>query len=291
MPLRRRAAVLAAWGLGLVLYLGEQEKELLSVIEKRGNATHALVSLLSVGGFEGHMAMPMYVASALRLGCSMRQHGLADGTRDWLLLVVDELRDLPPADREALELNGWRLVHVRCLPLWHHWSYLNNRYNNACMFSKLWLWAIEGYETIHYIDLDMLMVGDPTPFMAERGPLKMVPDKSVGFNAGLIVLSPNATVFRQMVDIIASTRSKHRELAEQTFLNEFMEGAIDPLPLNYTAEVSSVEWSTMPILLHFIGNDKPWYKDRCTAPEMRNACALWAATPLNGPQCTPTNKT
>jgi lipopolysaccharide biosynthesis glycosyltransferase len=160
------------------------------------------------------------------------------------------------------------------------------------MFSKLWLWALEAhYDTVIYIDSDMLMVGDPTPLMRERGPLQMVPDRgSMGvFNAGLIVLTPNVTLFGLMVDAMGRDKA-HHEQAEQNFLNEYMKGAIGALSLNFTGEVGSTPDSInddtvdahRAILLHFIGENKPWNQDNCDRSNMHRVCAIWTQTPLNG---------
>ena len=256
-------------------------------------ATRAVVSLLSVAGFEGHTQLGGFVDAAERLGCSLAP---SDAHHDRLMLVVDPLRDLGATHRARIEASGWTLVDAPCLPRGaSRWSFLNSRYNNACLFSKLWLWALSAYTAgVLYVDLDMLALRpDAVPrLFADALPLNasglgMPADSLPGrFNAGLLLLRPEPARFGALLR--DSARFAYHELAEQAFLNAAFAGHIQALPAGRVVcvdETRPLRIGQDALLLHYISNYKPWWMCGAQTKEgpLADACALWA----RAAQCSP----
>jgi len=287
-PFRRH--VIAATGAVLflavaLLFLSSKEHYADEKLILSAKSSRALVSILSLAGVEGYVSLSLYVELALKVACSFKRW--AHNNTDMVLLLVDEFHDLDPSYRSALEATGWTLLRVPCLPRHHRWSAFANRYSNTCMFSKLWLWALDMYHTVVYVDLDMLFVGDPRVDSLDCGgePLAMVLDEGYTaalsydyFNAGFVLLRPDKERFHRM---LADIRGDIPELAEQDFLNEYFKGSIQGLPAVYNMHVGQpgLAQNSAAVLVHFIAENKPWRPDRCADPQIQPLCELWHRAP------------
>ena len=113
-------------------------------------------------------------------------------------------------------------------------------------YSKLTLWALDrrGVRTAVYLDADTLVRRPldelfrlPFAFAAVPDVYARAPGYALDFNAGVLVLRPNSTVFADMVARIASARYPALE-AEQAFLNVYFGAEAARLPYAYNANLA-----------------------------------------------------
>lgn len=174
----------------------------------------------------------------------------------------------------------------------------------AFCWSKLGLWALEGYDVVIYMDADMLLVGDIAPLLSMipgPGLLAAVPSckcwceeecdytSAVGrgcpgkhhFNAGLLVLRPSREEFASMQRALAAA-TREFPFAEQDFLNQHFEGRVVPLPAAFNALKHALRnpkhASELPlercVALHFV-MAKPWERASRLEEEFEELHALW----------------
>merc|ERR1719238_1865398 len=142
-----------------------------------------------------------YLRGALVLGSSIRTF---DSTRDMVALVTDKV---PSEWHASLTVAGWTVQVVPELEeFWwgrsdecsHYAQDQGERWGH--MATKLRLWELTQYKRVLYLDADTVLTGPVaqtfetvTTFAAEA------PKYHAHFNAGVLLLTPSASVFRELV--------------------------------------------------------------------------------------------
>lgn len=262
--------------------------------QDRNSTSVALVSMLSLDGPEGLWDSSNYILAARKLAVSFRNFS----DLDMVLLVVDDWALMSTGNMIALQDAGWWIQKVPGISPPHQ-GWFVNRYYNTKVFSKLHLWRLVAYEHVLYVDLDMLFVGDPIPMLHQpvnsTCALGMALDlgKTDYFNAGAIMVAPRLTEFDQLMRGLSSLEH-NAQLAEQDYLNSYYQGRICSIPGTYNTQVSN--WgqsdgvindesyrkngfflsSGEPIvLIHYIGNNKPWNAQACNTGGFKLLCSFW----------------
>jgi hypothetical protein len=208
-----------------------------------------------------------YAMAARVLAHSIAQYSQADR----LLLVTE---DVPAHVVADLERDGWQCRPVTAidsplLPTHPRWRYT---------FTKLELWHQLDYDTLVYLDLDMVVMNADLDRLFDmcppERPMCAASDMvaSTGFNSGMMVIHPDAHTYQAMLDAMAETFSF--DGADQGFLNAFFhwfepdDNQVGALPLRYNAEVrlyyvfNEQLWKATfhdePVVLHYNFGDKPW---------------------------------
>ena len=244
----------------------------------------ALASYLSLTGVEGVGSSHLYVLCAQRLALSWKRNVPAESREeyDMVLLVTDPYNLLTHKAASTLRDVGWKLIHVD--PLYGKPSasrYLSqNRYTHTAQFTKLLLWTFEGYEHILYLDADMLVVRDLILAISRYN----VTEHTLGathsgdgfhmINAGLLLIHPSVEVYDSMIKASMFT-DYNVEYQEQAFLDVYWgNNRTVWLPAQVNEYVTNV--SAGCIVLHFLGNNKPW--NICPDPIVHTwACNEWSS--------------
>jgi alpha-N-acetylglucosamine transferase len=254
----------------------------------------ALVSLLTVEGPHAWWAQNKYIASAQKLACSFRKHS----DLDMVLLVVDEYHTLRETDMGRLRDSGWMVHRVQSgsVPKSGAW----NTYYSAKLFSKFLIWRLTMYEQILYTDLDSLFIHSPnslfkTSITNENPAMALDVSYRHYFNAGVIMLKPSENEFQRLVAAM-NGNTNSGEFAEQDFLNIFYHGRMIQLDKRFNTQVCSKEekgclndrvmgflpfeeWletgRNTTVLLHFVGENKPWNLKNCVAQGIVQLCMYW----------------
>jgi lipopolysaccharide biosynthesis glycosyltransferase len=160
-------------------------------------------------------------------------------------------------------------------------------YNHAHLYTKLHLWNLVDFSKILYFDLDTLPIA---PFHALftiplHGPLfvGMVNDMGLAsspddmlspFNAGVIILHPDAVLIQALLDNI-TVLPYNSALADQSYLNAFFAGQITALPSTYNAMLSDCAvWPSKVTIVHYTWI-KPWESWSCFWNGVGDMAALW----------------
>ena len=253
---------------------------------------HALVSLLTVEGPQAWWAQRKYISSAKKLAHSFRKHS----DLDMVLMVVDEFHTLHEADEKRLRDSGWTIHRVQSgiVPKSEVW----NRFYSPKLFTKLLAWRLTMYEQVLYTDLDALFVHSPAHLfqmrLSNESPA-MVLDTTHRhyFNAGVIMLRPSEDEYQRLVAAMDSN-TQSGDSAEQDFLNIFYHSRIVQLDKRFNTQVCAKEekgclndrvMGYMPfeewagadktVILHFIGDNKPWNLHNCMAQGIVQLCLYW----------------
>ena len=249
----------------------------------------AVVSMLSMEGAPSDT--PMYIESAIQLAMGINRLNQID----LILMVVDTKKRLSPlAARTLARRSGWNICRVPAIdgPASNH--HITNRFLDAKMYSKLHVWSFVEYELALFLDLDTMVIRPLEPVFGKLSQLSPAPiamgyDKfphnassTTGFNAGVMLVRPNATLFRELTASI-STLEHDPSMAEQNYLNAFFRGRVRPLPFAFNAMVSvkhdlphfwNSHWQSM-VILHY--TCKPWNYANCIRDDIVDLCLLWHA--------------
>ena len=254
---------------------------------------HALVSLLSVEGPQAWWSQQRYISAAEKLASSFREHS----TLDMVLLVVDEYGALRKKDERRLSASGW-MVHRMRNGIMPNYGRGWNRYYNAKLFSKLWVWRLTMYEQILYTDLDTLFIHSPYQLfhmrLSPQTPAMVLdPTQHHYFNAGVIVLRPGEDEYQRLISAMNANEHQRGEFAEQDFLNIFYHGRIVRLDARFNRQVCAAEGclndkvlgpgmtfdespaKNSAIILHFVGDNKPWNIQNCIHQNIVQLCLFW----------------
>jgi len=172
-----------------------------------------------------------YLRGALVLGTSIRTF---DSARDLVCLVTTAV---PREWRSALQVVGWNVVQVEELeePWWAK-SAECSRFDGdqgerwGHMATKLRLWQLEQYARVLYLDADAALTGSASDvfasvsgFGAER------PRFHSHFNAGVLLLSPSAATFAELLALGAQPPKRIFnnvvDCTEQGLLNAYFNGS------------------------------------------------------------------
>ena len=256
---------------------------------------YALVSLLSVEGPQAWWSQQKYISAAEKLAASFRKHS----NLDMVLLVIDEYGVLRKKDERRLSSSGWAVHRLRSgiVPQYGGW----NRYHSAKLFSKLWVWRLAMYEQILYTDLDTLFIHSPHQLfhmrVSTQSPaMALDPTRKHYFNAGVVLLRPSEDEYQRLISAMdANSHSSSGENAEQDFLNIFYHGRIVQLDSRFNKQVCAEEEKgclndrvlgprttfdesaakETTVILHFVGDNKPWHIQHCVQQSIVQLCLFW----------------
>ena len=201
---------------------------------------YAVVSLLTMG-------LTHYVQSAVKLAKSLRFWKIK---ADLIMLVIE----MPSANyRKDLEDTGWNICHV---PVIEGNTTVSSVFLQTKMYSKLNAWALIEYDAILYVDSDTLVIRDPSPLFhthlpaMEKAGLTLGaawdrPQPAKNFNAGVLLLIPSISTFRQLQSSIL-TVPHNPYMAEQALLNAIFfrndsrHLSFYVLPFIYNANIASI---------------------------------------------------
>jgi glycogenin glucosyltransferase len=143
-------------------------------------------------------------------------------------------------------------------------------------YTKLTIWSMEAYQRVVYLDADMLVMRSIDElFDVDLGDARFAaapdvfpPDR---FNAGLLVVEPDISVFQRMIERLPSLKSY--DGGDTGFLNAYFPDwyslpAPNRLPFTYNAQ-RTMYWFTRSQpgywealgdikVLHFSSSPKPW---------------------------------
>ena len=229
-------------------------------------------------------------------------------------LLVMVTPDVDADVRQVLRDDGIQVVQVAPLRPAGHGAYANARF--AQVWTKLAVWSLTDFERVVFLDADMLVVRnmdelfdmeidtvhDPGPSVAAAHACRCNPLRIPSyprdwipanchytsgvaaadyFNAGLLVLRPDADVFADMIARLAGLTDLTGFLfAEQDFLNDYFRDRWVPLPYVYNAlKTLSVQhpdlWHLPDVRnIHFI-IDKPWARRPGSDDPYLDLTRLW----------------
>ena len=281
---RHVAATVLAAGVFFLCSLDLLRQDLTSDVELLYIRRYALMSYLSMTGIEGISQSKYFVQGAQRLAKSWMRHVPVEGRGeyDMVLLVADPYSLLNAGSMALLREVGWILIKVD--PVYgtpSAPSYLaQNRYTHTAQFTKLRMWTFERYEHILYIDSDMLVVRNilPTISTYQNATSKMlgvaVYRNPHEFNAGVLFITPSMAEFEEMSKVIL-TLTYDLLFQEQAFLQVYWHWTNRTfwMPAEMNQEVHELTEQCM--VMHFVGNFKPWAICPPVEPMYEKACREW----------------
>lgn len=213
-----------------------------------------------------------YVRGQAVLAYSLKKHL---GRQDVVLILFYLENTLQDLEMQYLVRAGWDMLVMlpNLLPM-----KLPSRESYAALFAKLWIFAMDQFETVVLLDADMMATDDIGELFYDRRSEKIYfaacRDNMFGnwvtdINAGLLLVHPNVTVFRHLINTaMEEWNSYETEQAEQGFLNYFIRhkcpSCLKRLSMDYNANY--VVYQNYPDLwegqankiIHFT-TQKPFY--------------------------------
>jgi inositol phosphorylceramide glucuronosyltransferase 1 len=111
-------------------------------------------------------------------------------------------------------------------------------------YTKLHIWTLDtlGIKSLVYLDADTLVRRNFDELFTLPFTFAAVPDVytfrfELGFNAGMLFIRPNSTIFEDMLSKLAEARYDHGG-AEQAFLNVYFAAQVVKLPYSYNANLA-----------------------------------------------------
>lgn len=168
-----------------------------------------------------------YVTGALVLLWGIVNYGQIGSAH--LICIVTEA--VSASARKHLEVAGWEVVVVSTIES-NSSDIVEEKWRQQ--FSKLHLFSLTHYRQILYLDSDTIVKGSLERAWACTAPLCGAPDvfHPVFFNCGVLVLTPNKTELRILLDALPRLPAHE---SEQSALNEYFLQRFQPLhfPLNF----------------------------------------------------------
>lgn len=180
-----------------------------------------------------------YVLAARVLGYSL-QRTFSDVGAQLVAFVEKPNRHVSEASVALLQGEGWRVIELE--PVASPSDKVPVRFQRN--FIKLRLWSLVEYETIVYLDADMLVLRNiaelfALPRFAAAGDVWLNPGRDCGvglartFNAGAMVIKPNLAEYARLLASYGNTSLYDVRMAEQGFLNYFYNTSVIKLPLAF----------------------------------------------------------
>ena len=196
------------------------------------------------------------------------------------------------------------------LPRAHSWGSKTHQ--------KLLVWALPGYHRAAFLDLDLLVTGNPDALLsaAPFSAVAALPYSTKVFNSGVFVFKPSLKTAALLYDlsrratfsrvaavrdvsdaatapvrIVAALEKFH--LTDQSILNHHFRGRWNPLPFGFNAgvKIRSVDrrlWTQIQsTIIHFVASPKPWEVTRFdpTTTEHVHKAGIWPLHMLWRRQC------
>ncbi|KAG6902720.1 hypothetical protein C0995_012384 [Termitomyces sp. Mi166 len=141
----------------------------------------------------------------------------------------------------AVRAVGWEPLPVPFIPPPHAGKGVHYRFFDQ--YTKLNIWGIDASKAV-YLDADTLVRKNFDELFEMPWAFAAVPDVygdkrgfTIGFNAGVMVYTPDEGVLRQMKEVL-ETAKYPLEQAEQAFLNLYFAGSAVRLPYAYNANLA-----------------------------------------------------
>lgn len=245
----------------------------------------------------------MYTLAAIKLGLSLRWW-FPPEQLDLVVMVTDsfgisQAHDFASTRIRLLQGAGWnvfcQIPVVESPP-----SVPGSRFHDSRVYSRLNVWGLTEYDAVLSLDLDTLVVRDPSPLFTHHVPAMLAANQTLGaardrpahmsdsFNAGVLLVIPNEAVLTSLMAGVATVQHDV-DYAEQGYLNAVFRGAFHELPFRYNANVVSrlyepELWRRDKSIAHFTVA-KPWQSFRhlslhhlpflCWAWDVDDMCQLW----------------
>ena len=219
-------------------------------VDAYGYTDFAFVSMITSEGVEGLNDLSRYVKSAAKLGTSIKQWT----NLDTVIMVVGS-SPLSAQHHITLTQAGWIVCYVNSIE--NPNSGVENRFLHTKMYSKLNVWSLVEYKAVVMVDSDILCLRDPISLftgvythmkqfgyhVAAAVDVPKVPTSRCNYetdkyNAGVLVLMPNMSLFVSMKDSIYTLHHNY-EHAEQAFLNSYFKDQVYPLQYRYNANIAA----------------------------------------------------
>jgi lipopolysaccharide biosynthesis glycosyltransferase len=223
-----------------------------------------------------------YVNGAVVLARSIRRVT----NLDMILLVWGNI-----SNEIVLTHEGWTLCFTT--PIAGPIDAVHNRYLEADVYTKLVAWNLTEYSAILMLDLDMMVLSDPTDVFTDVLPRMLAENKEFGaatdrptadnyphmitgaftqwcrpavdfhtFNAGSMLIVPSTHQFQVLVHGI-NTIQHNTHWAEQSYLNVVFGSSTFELPFAYNGQAISIVCEPMlwfnAKIVHFV-TEKPWHE-------------------------------
>lgn len=157
-----------------------------------------------------------FLLGARVLGQSLKETGTK---KDIIALCTETVSD---ATKEVLKKDGWTIQSVANIHSPYEGLSKRGDYFSG-IFSKLHIWNMTEYDRVTYLDSDVLVVSN-IDHMFDCGTFCAAFRHSDLFNAGIIVVEPNNTVFKDMLEKIGSLPSY--DDGDQGFLNVYFKNLV-----------------------------------------------------------------
>ena len=224
-----------------------------------------------------------YVKGAIVLARSIRR--VTD--IDMILMVTGEAKDeMSRGTRAALLREGWMLCPVAAIEGPSN-APVQNRFLLGLTYTKLAVWKFVEYKAVAMLDLDMLVMRDPSDIFTRMLPLMLARNKTFGavvdrpgpgsivnpkcgkewtkvptFNSGSFLVVPSMKTFESLVDGV-QTIPHDTSTGDQGYLNAVYNSSFYTLPFTYNGNMRSILcephiWKDGDVqILHF-NVEKPW---------------------------------
>lgn len=256
----------------------------------------AAVSLLTLDDED------MYTQGAIKLARSLRWWFPAEQL-DLVLMITSGfgISERPDFDLRAQELQaaGWnRFCWVRVIE--HPDPPVFSRFHDMRAYSRLNVWGLTEYDAVLALDLDTLVIRDPSPLFTRHLPAMLAANQTLGaardrpaslsdsFNAGVLLVVPEPAALPALFTGVSSV-PHDVQYAEQGYLNAVFRGGFYTLPSQYNANVVSKWyepelWRKEKSIVHFTVA-KPWHSFRhfsfhyhpflCWMWDLDDMCQFW----------------
>ena len=153
-----------------------------------------------------------FVLGARVLGQSLRETGT---TKDMIVLCTTDVQE---SSKEVLRADGWTVKIIDTIenPYKSHFHGVHH----TGIYSKLLIWNMTEYDRIVFLDSDVLVVKN-IDRLFDCGTFCVRYRHSDLFNSGVIVVEPNATVFRDILEKVPIYPSYTH--GDQGFLNIYFQ--------------------------------------------------------------------
>ena len=251
--------------------IAQEKKPLAMCPGIRQSSAHAIVSIITAEGKTPPTTLCWYMLGAKKLAYSLKKYV----DMDMIMLVVDSNKVITPNQRASLNQSGWQLCDVTAIDP-EIMASSHNRYASEKMFSKLHMWGLVEYDSLLYIDSDVIAVSSPKRVFTTLAPQMHAEGFEIGmvqlgyrwndFNAGVMVVLPGF-ISEHRLRAAINTTSFNPNLAEQNFLNSLFRNRIFQLPHAYNLNNRNptiiandathlLLAPAQPVFIHML--DKPW---------------------------------
>jgi hypothetical protein len=238
---------------------------------------YAIVSIFIANGFDNNL----YLQSLCKLNVAINRFASIDK----VLMILGKYN--------ASDTCGWIPYSVKAVDGPKEKDPHANRYLTTKIYTKLRIWELIQYDALLYIDLDTLVIGQFSQLFEKHLPLMLKSGLALGmghntfphgpdFNSGVILLTPNLTLFDSLHRGI-NTIPHEIEFGDQNYLNAYFKENIYLLPFQYNSMVSVKTshpefWvASQHSILHY--TCKPWNKPNCWSDGIEDLCLLWDLYP------------